>query len=143
MVSWAPCLPPCRFRFRRALWVCVLGPGLGCAQPFLAGLSGCVFCAFFFLVFLSRALMSLSSHPLSFGLGWWLSFFFFFFSVSLFPVGRCFWLGVPGFWWVVPLCLFGGLVFGANTSNPLFNCPHALKTYFTQCQHLETPFQLP
>ena len=31
----------------------------------------------------------------------------------------------------------------ANTSNPLFNCPHALKTQFTQCQHLKPPFQLP
>ena len=31
----------------------------------------------------------------------------------------------------------------ANTSNPLFNCPHALQTYFTQCQHLTPPFQLP
>ena len=31
----------------------------------------------------------------------------------------------------------------ANTSNPLFNCPHALKTHFTQCQHLQPPFQLP
>ena len=31
----------------------------------------------------------------------------------------------------------------ANTSNPLFNCPHAVKTYFTQCQHLKPPFQLP
>ena len=30
-----------------------------------------------------------------------------------------------------------------NTSNPLLNCPHALKTYFTQCQHLKPPFQLP
>ena len=34
-------------------------------------------------------------------------------SVSLFPVGRCSWLGVSGFGWVVPLCLFGGPVFGA------------------------------
>ena len=34
-------------------------------------------------------------------------------SVSLFLVGRCFWLGVAGFGWVVPLCLFGGPVFGA------------------------------
>ena len=32
---------------------------------------------------------------------------------------------------------------GANTSNPLFNSPHALKTHFTQCQHLKPPFQLP
>ena len=31
----------------------------------------------------------------------------------------------------------------ANTSNPLFNCPHALKTNFTECQHLKPPFQLP
>ena len=30
----------------------------------------------------------------------------------------------------------------ANTSNPLFNSPHALKTYFTQCQHLKPPFEL-
>ena len=30
----------------------------------------------------------------------------------------------------------------ANTSNPLFNCPHALKTHFTQCQHLKLPFEL-
>ena len=31
----------------------------------------------------------------------------------------------------------------ANTSDPLFNCPHAMKTHFTQCQHLRAPFQLP
>ena len=31
----------------------------------------------------------------------------------------------------------------ANTSNPLFNCPHGLKTHFTQCQHLKPRFQLP
>ena len=35
------------------------------------------------------------------------------FLVSLFPVGRCSWRGVAGFGWVVPLCLFGGPVFGA------------------------------
>ena len=107
-------LAPRRFRFRRAVWEGVLGPGLGCAQPFLAGLSGCVFCAFVFsFFFLSQALWSLSLHPLSFGLGWWLSFFFFVVSLSLFPVGRCYWLGGAGFGWVVPLCLCGGLVFGA------------------------------
>ena len=32
---------------------------------------------------------------------------------------------------------------GCNTWNPLCNCPHALKTHFTQCQHLKPPFQLP
>ena len=31
----------------------------------------------------------------------------------------------------------------ANISNPLFNCPHALETHFTQCQHVKPPFQLP
>ena len=31
----------------------------------------------------------------------------------------------------------------ANTSNPLFICPHALKTQFTRCQHFKPPFQLP
>ena len=44
-------LAPRRFRSRCAVWVCVLGLGLGCAPPFVAGLSGCVFCAFFFLGF--------------------------------------------------------------------------------------------
>ena len=34
-------------------------------------------------------------------------------SVSLFPDGRCSWLCVAGFGWMVPLCLFGGPVFGA------------------------------
>ena len=93
-------LAPRRLRFRRALWACVLGPGLGCAQPFLAGLSGCVFCAFVFLFFfcwvsLSRALWSLSPHPLSFGLGCWL-FFFFVVCVCLFRCPFSRWAAVPG-----------------------------------------------
>ena len=67
---------------------------------------------------LSWALWSLSPHPLSFGLGCWLFFFFqcgvcLHVSVSFFPVGCCSWLGVADFGWVVPLCLFGGPVFGA------------------------------
>ena len=111
-------LAPRRSRFRCAVWACVLGPGLGYAPPFLAGLSGCVFCAFFFpgcWVSLSRALWSLPPSP--FFRAGLLAFFFFFLgllvSVPLFPVGRCSWLGVAGFGWVVPLCLFGGPVFGA------------------------------
>ena len=87
----------------------MLGPGLGCAPPFLVGLPGCVFCAFFFgrvLVWLcgvdcwlslSGALWSLSPHPLSFGLGCWL--FFFFFSVVCVRMFRCPfspWAAVPG-----------------------------------------------
>ena len=71
-------LAPRRFRFRRAVWACVPGPGLACAQSVLAGLSGCVFFFFFFFFFFFRVLWSLSLHPFSFGLGWWLSFFFFF-----------------------------------------------------------------
>ena len=49
--------------------------------------------------------------------GCWLLFFFYqrdvclHVSVSLPLVGRCSWLGVAGFGWVVPLCLFGGPVF--------------------------------
>ena len=85
-------LAPRRFRFRRAVWACVLGPGLGCAQPFLAGLSGCVFCAFVFsFVFFFRALWCLSLHPPSFGLGWWFSFFFFPFRCPFSP-----WAAVTG-----------------------------------------------
>ena len=107
-------LAPRRFRFRRAVWACVLGPGLACAQPVLAGLSGCVFFFFalwfFFSFFFFGALWSLSLHPLSFGLGWWLSFFFFF--RVLFPRGPLllawccrFWVGGP------PVPLWGSLFF--------------------------------
>ena len=113
-------LAPRRFRFRRAVWACVLGPGLGCAQPFLAGLSWCVFCGFVFFFFcwvsLSRALWSLSPHPLFFGLGCW--HFFFSWCVSAcflvpFPGGPLFLAWCCRFWLGGPLCLFGGPVFGA------------------------------
>ena len=110
-----------RFRFRCAVWACVLGLGLGCAPPFLAGLSGCVLCAFFFFFFSgcwvspSRALWSLPPSPFSRAglLAFFFLFFFLLVSVLLFPLGRCSWLGVAGFGWVVPLYLFGGPVFGA------------------------------
>ena len=111
-------LAPRRFRFRCAVLACVLGPGLGCALSFLAGLSGCVFCAFFFPRLPGVPFPGLVvSPPIPFLSGWAAGFFFFsvclLVSVPLFPVGRCSWLGVAGFGWVVPLCLFGGPVFGA------------------------------
>ena len=115
-------------------WACVLGPGLGCAPLFLVGLSGCVFCAFFFRrvlvrlcavgcwLSLSWALWSLPPHSLSFGLGCWLFFFFPAWCVSacfsvpfpggpLFPAWCCrFWLGGPPvpFWGFCLRCLLGG-----------------------------------
>ena len=116
-------LAPCCFWFRFAVWACVLGPGLGCAPPFLAGMSGCVFCAFSFLaccrllgVPVSGPVVPVPRSPF-FRAGLLALFFFrgvcLHVSVSLFPVGRCSWLGVAGFGWVVHLCLFGGPVFGA------------------------------
>ena len=105
------------FRFRRAVWACVLGPGPGCAQPFVAGLSGCVFCVFFLLgVPVLGLVVPVPPSPF-FRPGLPALFFFrgvcLHVSVSLFPVARCSWLGVAGFGWVVPPCLFGGPVFGA------------------------------
>ena len=108
-LSWPGC----------AVCAWVLGPGLSCAPPFLVRLSGCVL---FFSVLLcgvgrwlspSRALWSLLPHPLPFRVGCWPLFLFCVacvcaFWVSLFPVGRCSWLGVAGFGWVVPLCPFWG-----------------------------------
>ena len=90
------------------------------SQPFLAGLSGCVFFFFFFalLFFLSFFFLFpgfvVPVPPSPFfraGLVAPFFFFFFFFSVSLFPSVRCYWLGVAGFGWVVPLCLCGVFFF--------------------------------
>ena len=111
-------LAPRRFRFRRAVWACVLGPGPGCAQPFLAGLSRCVFCAFvfsflFLCFFFPGFVVPVPPSPFFRAALVGLLFLFFPVSVYFFPVGRCYWLGVAGFGWVVPLCLCGGPVFGA------------------------------
>ena len=109
-------LAPRYFRFRRTVWAPVLGPGLGCAPPFLAGLSGCVFCAFAFFLLLGVPVPGVVvpvPQSLFFPAGLLALFFFrgvcLHVLVSLFPVGRCSWLGVAGFDWVVPLCLFGVL----------------------------------
>ena len=97
----------------RGVGVCA-GPGSRLCPVRLGWVVGVCFfffCAFVFsfLFFFFWALWSLSLHPLSFGLGWWLSFFFFF--VSLFPVVRCYWLGVAGFGWVVPFVPLRGSPF--------------------------------
>ena len=145
--AWSPALPgwdccagvrvcaraplvPCLSWLGCGVCACVLGPGLGCAPPFLVGLSGCVFCAIFLGVSWFGFVVSVagcscpgpccSCPPMPFSSGWAAGSFFFFqrgvcldVSVSLFAAGRCSWLGVAGFGWVVPLCLFGVPVFGA------------------------------
>ena len=124
--AFGTCVVSCAFPLPPAL----SGSGVWCGRACSARVSavprpswlGCrvVFFALFFFFFpgcwvsLSRALWSLPPSP--FFRAGLLAFFFFFFllvSVPLFPVGRRFWLGVAGFGWVVPLCLFGGPVFGA------------------------------
>ena len=107
----------------------VSGSGVRCGRACWARVSavprsswlGCrvVFFAPFFFRLLGVPVPALWSLPPSpfFRAGLLAFFFFFFFcllvSVPLFPVGGCSWLGVAGFGWVVPLCLFGGPVFGA------------------------------
>ena len=110
-------LAPRRFRFRRAVWACVLARVLPVPSPSWLGCRAVFF--FFFLRFgLFFFFLFFSFFPgfvvpvppsLSFVPGWWLSFFFL--SVSLFPVVRCYWLGVASFGWVVPPCLCGGPFF--------------------------------
>ena len=108
-------LAPRRFRFGRAVWACVLGLGPGCAQPFLAGLSGCVFCALVFsFVFLCGPCPSIPF--LSGWAGGSLFFIFFCFGVP-FPRGPLllawccrFWVGGPPvpLWGSCLRCLLGG-----------------------------------
>ena len=112
-LSWPGC----------AAWACLLGSGLGCAPPFLVGLLGCVFSlgggvlCFGFVVSVAGC-----PGPGSCGLcppipslsGCVAGSLFLRPCVvcvrafSLFPVGRCSWLGVAGFGWVVLLCPVGG-----------------------------------
>ena len=65
------------------------GPGSQLCPALLGWVVGVCFLRFF--SFPSRALWSLSPHPLSFGLRWWLSFFFLSFRC---PFSR--WAAVPG-----------------------------------------------
>ena len=136
---WAVCgfvrvsLAPRRFRFWCAVWACVLGPGLGCAPPFLAGLLGCVFCAFllfFFFWLLGVPVPGLVvSPPIPFLSGSAAGFFFFFLvCVCLFrcPLSR--WAAVPGLVLPVlagrsPCAPLGGPVFGALRVGVLVSPP--------------------
>ena len=107
-------LAPRRFRFRRAMWACVLGPGLGCAQPSLAGLSGRVFCAFVFSFFFSCPGLCGPCPSIPFLSGWAGGSLFFFcpFSRGLLLLALCcrFWVGVPPvpLWGSCLRCLLGG-----------------------------------
>ena len=96
-------LAPRRFRFWCAVWACVPGPDLGCAPPFLAGLSGCVFCAFFFFFALLCRLVGVPVPglvdpvaPSPFFRAGLLALFFFVVCVCMFrsPFSR--WVAVPG-----------------------------------------------
>ena len=119
MVSFAPRLPPAvsgsGVRCGRACWArvpAVLSPlWLGCRGVFFV-------LSFFFLLGVPVPGLVVPVPPSPFFRAGLLALFFFrglclHLSVSLFPVGRCSWLGVAGFGWVVPPCLFGGPVFGA------------------------------
>ena len=112
MVSWASRLPPA-----------VSGSGARCGRVCRARVSpvpspswlGCRGVCFFFFFFFPFFFFFFSGFvvpvppSLFFRAGLVaLFFFFFFFFLSLFPVVRCYWLGVAGFGWVVRLCLCGG-----------------------------------
>ena len=119
MVSWAPRLPPA-----------VSGSGVRCGRvcwarvspvpsPSWLGCRGVFFALWFFLFFFFSGLSG-PCPSIPFLSGWaggslffFFPFFFSFFFRVPFPVVRCYWLGVAGFGWVVPLCLCGGPVFGA------------------------------
>ena len=94
-------LAPRHLWFWCAVWACVLGPGLGCAPPFNAGLSGCVSCAFFFGFVVSVAGCPCPGPcgpcpPIPCPSGWAAGFFFFVVSVCLFRCPFSRWAAVPG-----------------------------------------------
>ena len=101
MVSWASRLPPA-----------VSGSGARCGRVCRARVSpvpspSWLGCRGVFFFFFSGFVVPVPP-SLFFRAGLVALFFFFFFFLSLFPVVRCYWLGVAGFGWVVRLCLCGG-----------------------------------
>ena len=112
MVSWAPRLPPAvsgsGVRCGRVCWARVSpvpSPSwLGCRGVFFFLRFG----FFFFFFFFSGLCGPCPSIPFLSGWAGGCLSLVFFFSVSLFPVVRCYWLGVAGFGWSAPLCLCGG-----------------------------------
>ena len=77
----------------------MLGPGLGCAPPFLAGLSGCVFWAFCFVVSVAGCPCPGPCGPcppIPFLSGWAASTFFFVVCVCMFRCPFSRWAAVPG-----------------------------------------------
>ena len=122
VVSWAPRLPPAvsgsGVRCGRVCWAQVSAV----PSPSWLGCRGVFFALLFFLLFFFFGLCG-PCPSIPFLSGWaGGSLFFFSVSVSLLPVGRCYWLGVAGFGWVVPLCLCGGPVFGAFWGGGLAVC---------------------
>ena len=113
-------LAPRRFRFRRAVWACVLGPGLACAQSVLAGLSGCVFFflrfGFFFSFFFFFLGFVVPVPPSPFLRAGLVALFFFFFFFFFFPCPFSPWSAVTGL--VLPV--LGGWFPCASAGVPLF-----------------------
>ena len=113
-------LAPRRFRFRRAVWACVPGPGLACAQSVLAGLSGCVVFFFFlpwfflFLFFLFFLGFVVPVPPSPFFRAGLVALFFFFLFFSFCPFSP--WSAVTGL--VLPV--LGGWFACASAGVPLF-----------------------
>ena len=98
------------------------GPGSRLCPALLGWVVGVCFLRFgFFFSFLFFSGLCGPCPSIPFLSGWAGGSLFFFF-VSLFPVVRCYWLGVAGFGWVVPLCLCGGPFFGAFLGGGLAAC---------------------
>ena len=112
-----PACPPPFLVLACGVGVCA-GPGSQLCAALPGWVVGVCFLRFCFLLGVTLPGLVVPVPPSPFFRAGLLALFFFFgvcllVLVSLFPAGRCSWLGVAGFGWVVPLCLFEGPVFGA------------------------------